>query len=156
DGGHRYRGREGGRGGPRLAHREGRSATLVGRPQHSTTLTARPPLAGSLYLLAMSAPVSRIALIAASSDTWGEASPASARRAAVVALTLPIAWRSMHGICTRPPPGSQVRPRWCSIPISAAFPTWAGVPPSTAASPPAAIEQATPTSPWQPTSAPEI
>src|SRR5690606_8494420 len=39
---------------------------------------------------------------------------------------------------------------------SAAFSTWAGVPPSTAASPAAAIEHATPTSPWQPTSAPEI
>ena len=31
-----------------------------------------------------------------------------------------------------------------------------GVPPSTAARPAAAIEQAEPTSPWQPTSAPEI
>ena len=42
------------------------------------------------------------------------------------------------------------------MPISAAFSTCAGVPPSTAHSAPAAIEQATPTSPWQPTSAPEI
>ena len=42
------------------------------------------------------------------------------------------------------------------MPISAAFSTCSGVPPSTAASPPAAIEHATPTSPWQPTSAPEI
>ncbi len=42
------------------------------------------------------------------------------------------------------------------MPISAAFSTCAGVPPSTAASAPAAIEQATPTSPWQPTSAPEM
>src|SRR5690348_1092491 len=32
----------------------------------------------------------------------------------------------------------------------------ASEPPSTAVKPPAAIEQATPTSPWQPTSAPEI
>jgi hypothetical protein len=30
------------------------------------------------------------------------------------------------------------------------------LPPSAAMSPPAAMEQATPTSPWQPTSAPEI
>ena len=42
------------------------------------------------------------------------------------------------------------------MPISAAFSTCSGVPPSTAANPPAAMEQATPTSPWQPTSAPEI
>ena len=42
-------------------------------------------------------------------------------------------------------------------PISAAFSTCFGVPPITAAvRPVAAIEQATPTSPWQPTSAPEI
>ncbi len=83
-------------------------------------------------------------------------SPASASLAALMALTLPIALRSMHGICTIPPTGSQVSPRWCSIPISAAFSTCAGVPPITARRAPAAIEQATPTSPWQPTSAPEI
>ena len=34
--------------------------------------------------------------------------------------------------------------------------TCSGVPPITCVSAPAAIEQATPTSPWQPTSAPEI
>ena len=43
------------------------------------------------------------------------------------------------------------------MPISAAFSTCSGVPPSTSAqSPPAAIAHAEPTSPWQPTSAPEI
>ncbi len=42
------------------------------------------------------------------------------------------------------------------MPISAAFSTCSGVPPMTWASAPAAMEQATPTSPWQPTSAPEI
>ncbi|KAG1377080.1 hypothetical protein G6F59_018209 [Rhizopus arrhizus] len=42
------------------------------------------------------------------------------------------------------------------MPISAAFSIWLGLPPSAATRPPAAIEQATPTSPWQPTSAPEI
>ncbi len=42
------------------------------------------------------------------------------------------------------------------MPISAAFSTCAGVPPSTAHRPAAAMEQATPTSPWQPTSAPEM
>ena len=34
--------------------------------------------------------------------------------------------------------------------------TCSGLPPKISASPAAAIEQATPTSPWQPTSAPEI
>ena len=42
------------------------------------------------------------------------------------------------------------------MPISAAFSTCSGVPPMTSASAAAAIEQAEPTSPWQPTSAPEI
>ena len=42
------------------------------------------------------------------------------------------------------------------MPISAAFSTWSGVPPRTSASPAAAIEHADPTSPWQPTSAPEM
>ena len=42
------------------------------------------------------------------------------------------------------------------MPISAAFSTCSGVPPITAANAAAAMEQATPTSPWQPTSAPEI
>ena len=77
-------------------------------------------------------------------------------RTALIAVFAAIALRSMHGICTRPPTGSQVRPRLCSMPISAAFSTCSGVPPITAARPAAAIEQATPTSPWHPTSAPEI
>jgi hypothetical protein len=83
-------------------------------------------------------------------------SPRTAIRAAVMALTEAIAFRSMHGIWTRPPTGSQVRPRLCSTAISAAFSTCSGEPPITSASPAAAIEQAEPTSPWQPTSAPEI
>src|SRR6266700_6884528 len=68
-------------------------------------------------------------------------------RAAVIALTEPTALRSMHGICTSPPTGSQVRPRLCSMPISAAFSTCSGVPPRTSARPAAAMEQAEPTSP---------
>ena len=40
--------------------------------------------------------------------------------------------------------------------ISAAFSICALVPPSAAQRPAAAIDEATPTSPWQPTSAPEI
>ena len=77
-------------------------------------------------------------------------------RAALIAFMEAIAFRSMQGTWTRPPIGSQVSPRLCSMPISAAFSTCSGVPPSTSASAPAAIEHAEPTSPWQPTSAPEI
>src|SRR5207244_3708367 len=116
---------------------------------------ARPPREVSLYLSFMSAPVSRIVLITLSSDTKWVPSPRKAIRAALIAFTEPIALRSMQGTCTRPPTGSQVSPRLCSMPISAAFSTCSGVPPSTSASAPAAIEQATPTSPWHPTSAPE-
>ncbi len=47
-------------------------------------------------------------------------------------------------------------PRWCSSAISAAFSICAFVPPSAAHNPAAAIAEAEPTSPWQPTSAPEI
>ena len=79
-----------------------------------------------------------------------------ARRAALIAFTEPMAFRSMHGICTRPATGSQVSPRLCSMPISAAFSICSVVPCSAATRPAAAIEQATPTSPWQPISAPEI
>lgn len=43
--------------------------------------------------------------------TMCELSPRSAVRAAATALTDAIALRSMHGIRTRPPTGSQVRPR---------------------------------------------
>ncbi len=43
--------------------------------QHSTTLRARPPRAVSLYLSFMSAPVSRIVLIALSRETWCCPSP---------------------------------------------------------------------------------
>src|SRR5690349_7473913 len=145
----------------RATYRQGEGAHRV--PQHSTTLrgssttlSAKPPRAVSLYLTLMSAPVSRMVLIALSSDTWWVPSPCRAIRAAVIALIEPTALRSMHGICTNPPTGSQVSPRLCSIPISAAFSTCAGDAPSTSASPAAAMEQAGPTSPWQPTSAPEM
>src|SRR6185436_9485850 len=124
--------------------------------QHSITLIARPPREVSLYFDFMSAPVSRMVLITRSRETTCEPSPRSAMRAALIALTDPMALRSMQGIWTSPPTGSQVSPRLCSIPISAAFSTCSLVPPSAATRPPAAIEQATPTSPWQPTSAPEM
>ena len=120
------------------------------------TLTASPPRAVSLYFTFMSRPVSRIVRTTLSSETTPDPVPRSAVRAAVTAFTEATALRSMHGICTSPPTGSQVRPRLCSIPISAASSTCAGDPPRTAAIAPAAIEHAEPTSPWQPTSAPEM
>src|SRR4029078_12808026 len=92
--------------------------------QHSMTFTANPPRDVSLYLSCMSRPVSRIVLMTLSSDTRCLPSPRIAMRCALIALTEPIALRSMHGICTRPPIGSQVRPRLCSMPSSAAFSTW--------------------------------
>ena len=83
-------------------------------------------------------------------------SPCSASEAAAIALTAPKALRSMQGICTSPPTGSQVMPRCAPCAISAAFSICAFEPPSAAQRPAAAIDEATPTSPWQPTSAPEI
>ncbi len=77
-------------------------------------------------------------------------------RTALMAVFAAIALRSMQGICTNPPTGSQVSPRLCSMPISAAFSTCRGVPPITAHNPAAAMEHAVPTSPWHPTSAPEM
>ena len=93
------------------------------RAQHSMTLTARPPREVSLYLTFMSAPVSRIVLITLSRLTMCRPSPRRAIRAALIAFTAAIALRSMHGTWTRPPTGSQVSPRLCSMPISAAFST---------------------------------
>ena len=116
----------------------------------------QPAARGFLVLVLMSRPVSRMVLMTLSRRTRCVPSPRRAMRAALIALTAPIALRSMHGICTRPPIGSQVRPRLCSMPISAAFSTcWIDAA-ERGDSAPAAIEQATPTSPWQPTSAPEI
>ena len=97
--------------------------------QHSTTLRASPP---SRRLLVLGRHVG--ARLAHRLDRGVERDVvltrrrASAIRAALIALTRPIALRSMHGICTSPPTGSQVSPRWCSIPISAAFSTCAGRP----------------------------
>ncbi|MNN21810.1 hypothetical protein D3C81_1351450 [compost metagenome] len=94
--------------------------------------------------------------ITRSSEMKCSPSPRNAICTALIAFTAAIALRSMHGTCTRPPTGSQVNPRLCSRAISAAFSNCGGVAPSTWARPAAAIEQAEPTSPWQPTSAPEI
>ena len=72
--------------------------------------TASPPRDVSLYFTFMSAPVSIIVLITLSRLTLWVPSPCRASRAAVIALTEPMALRSMHGIWTSPPTGSQVRP----------------------------------------------
>ena len=95
----------------------------------------------------MSLPVSRMVLMTLSNDTLCSPLPLSAKREAFIALIAPIALRSIQGTCTKPPTGSQVNPRLCSIPISAAFSTAGTVPPIISASAPAAIEHATPTSP---------
>ncbi|MDI2037365.1 hypothetical protein PJL15_04513 [Paenarthrobacter nitroguajacolicus] len=104
----------------------------------------------------MSLPVSRMVTITSSNDTRCVPSPHNAIFAALIAFAAAIAFRSIHGICTNPPIGSHVNPRLCSIAISAAFSTCPGEPPITSANPAAAIDDAEPTSPWQPTSAPEI
>src|SRR5262249_13107127 len=70
----------------------------VAAPQHSTTLTASPPRAVSLYLSFMSAPVCRIVLMTLSRETTWLPSPCRASRAALIALTEAIALRSMQGI----------------------------------------------------------
>lgn len=62
-------------------------------------------------------------------------------------FTAAMALRSMHGTCTCPATGSHVRPRLCSMAISAAMHTCAGLAPNSSARPAAAIEHATPTSP---------
>src|ERR1039458_8500543 len=102
----------------------------------------------------MSRPVRYMVRMTWSRETLWASCSLSAMREACTALAAPMALRSMQGICTRPPMGSQVMPRLCSMAISAACSTCPLLPPSAAVSPPAAMEQATPTSPWQPTSAP--
>src|SRR5690606_8448467 len=117
------------------------------RPQHSTTLTARPPIAASLYFEDMSAPVWRIVSITSSRLARCWPSPHSAMREALMALPAAIALRSMHGLCTNPPIGPHVRPRLCSMAISAALSTCSGAPPSPSASPAAALGDPTPAPP---------
>ena len=51
------------------------------------------------------------------------------------------ALRSMQGICTRPQMGSQVRPRLCSMAISAAYSTWSRVRPYNSARAAAALAE---------------
>ena len=104
----------------------------------------------------MSLPVSYMVSITLSKVTRGLVVRRNAIRLALIAFTEAMALRSIQGTCTWPPTGSQVKPKLCSIAISAAIHTCTGVPPKISVKPAAAIEHATPTSPWQPTSAPEI
>ena len=87
----------------------------------------------------MSRPVSYMVLITASSATRCEPSPRRASDAALIALTAPIALRSMQGIC-EPTHGIAAHAEVMLIPISAAFSICALLPPSAAARPAAAIE----------------
>ena len=109
-----------------------------------------------MYLSSISAPVTFMVSITLSKETKCCPLPRQASRAALTALTAPMALRSIQGTCTRPPTGSHVRPKLCSIPISAALRHLAGSPPKISANAEAAMAQAEPTSPWQPTSAPEM
>ena len=52
-----------------------------------------------------------------------------AKFAASIALSAATAFLSIHGICTNPLIGSQVKPRWCSNAISAAYSICDGLPP---------------------------
>ena len=78
-------------------------------------------------------------------------------RAAVMALTEATALRSMQGIWTRPPDRVAGQPQVVLDPdLGGVLDLLGGTPPRSSANPPAAIEHAEPTSPWHPTSAPEI
>src|SRR5206468_9811085 len=101
-----------GTGGTDPARTSGGGRRVVGGlspAQHSMTLMASPPREVSLYLVFMSAPVSRMVLMTRSSETLCEPSPRRAMREALIAFTDPMALRSMQGIWTSPPTGSQVR-----------------------------------------------
>ena len=135
----------------------GEMAKPSSRLSTRSLLTAKPPREVSLYLSFMSRPVSRMVLITLSSETWCLPSLFKAMRLALIALTEPIALRSMQGICTRPPIGVAGEAEVVlHADLGGAFHLQHVASRAAAVSPPAAIEQATPTSPWQPTSAPEI
>ena len=70
--------------------------------------------------------------------------PRIARRAALIALIAPIALRSMHGTCTKPPTGSQSVLNYAPCQFPQHF-RRLGQSPMYSARPAAAIEQATPT-----------
>lgn len=100
----------------------------------------------SRYLAFISLPVSYMVSITLSRQTRGSLVRRSAIRAAFTAFTAAMALRSMHGTGPVRRPG-HVRPRLCSMAISAAMHTCAGLAPNSSARPAAAIEHATPTSP---------
>ena len=128
-------------------------------PFHASTPPAPAPnrLRVSLYFACMSAPVRPhvVSITLIERDAVG-AIATHRREVALIALTAPIALRSMHGICTSPPMGSgscrdDARARFRRRSRSARC--WRREQPQR---PAAAIAAAEPTSPWQPTSAPEM
>src|SRR5690606_10657866 len=121
------------------------------------TPTASPPSEVSLYFVFMSLAVSHMVLTTLSKGTFALAgSESNASSAALMALMAPMQLRSIHGICTNPPMGSQVRPRWCSMAISAAMSTCSGLPPISSVRAAAAMAEDTPISAWQPPMAAEM
>src|ERR1700761_7947355 len=136
-------------------------ALLKSYNQHSLRprgiCTARPPSEVSLYLLFMSWAVFHIVLMTASRETLAKSGVLwRASWEAVMALIAPMVLRSMQGIWTRPPMGSQVRPRWCSMAISAAIMAWRWLPPTHSVRAAAAMAELTPISAWQPPIAAEM
>ena len=121
------------------------------------TLTASPPRAVSLYLTFMSAPVSRMVLIDLVQRHVCSPSPRSAIRAAVIALTdadrVALDARDLHQAADRVAGQAEVV---LHADLGGVLDLRRACRRAPRPAPPAAIEQAEPTSPWQPTSAPEI
>lgn len=107
---------------------------------------ASPPSEVSRYAQAISRPVSRMVTITESSDIFLVPDKKFDILAAFIARIAATALRSMHGICTSPPIGSQVSPRWCSMAISAAYSIWRRSLPSSSDRADAAIAHAVPIS----------
>ena len=126
-------------------------------PQHSTKFTASPPSDVSLYFDCMSAPVWRIVAMTLSSETLWRAVAVQRQRgggdrldgAEGVALDA----GDLHQAADRIAGHAEVMLHARSPPRSRSA-RWSRRAPRTGPPPPST--QATPTSPWQPTSAPEI
>src|SRR5690606_41914845 len=74
------------------------------------TATANPPSEVSLYLLFISCAVCHIVFTTLSNGTFTFlGSVSKANSAALMALMAPMVLRSIHGICTKPAIGSQVK-----------------------------------------------
>ena len=82
--------------------------------------------------------------------------PARESSAEISALEAPMAFRFWQGFSTRPPMGSQTRPRMLTMAKEAASMHCLGVPPKSSTAADAAMALAEPTSAWQPPSAPAV